>query len=173
MLNIKHYNRGGPELRNLDWNWEEKSKALWLSPQQSHWSAISPSCLRHWGITDGLFRSKHHILQIMLWKQLLHHGLIIRFNTQHISAAGISGHRALYLLFASVISEYNQTPGPQNLRIEVPEHLCNLSTLRPLYQADLPSMILDAPHHIWNTTEYCLTATKQLLWSSEFSWSIK
>lgn len=153
---------------------EREREALLLSPQQRHWTAIPPSCLRHWGITDGPFGGKRQILQIMLWKQILHHyGLIVRFNTQHITAAGISGHRALYLHFASVISEYNQTPGLQNSRIEVPEHLCNLSTLCPLYQADLPSMILDAPHHIWNTTEYCLTATKQLVSSSEFSWSIK
>lgn len=60
---------------------------------------------------------------------------------QHLSAAGTSGHRALYLLFASLISEYNQTPGPRISKIEVSEHLCNISTWCPLYQADLPSII--------------------------------
>lgn len=55
-----------------------------------------------------------------------------RCNTQHISAAGISGHRALYLLFASLISESNHTLGLQISEIEVPEHLCNLSICVPL-----------------------------------------
>lgn len=139
---------------------EGERDALLLQTQSSN-PTFLPEVLGH-------YRSEHQILQTMLWRQILHHcGLIVRFSTQHISAAGISGHRALYLLFASVLSEYNQTPGWQNSRIEVPEHLCNLSTLSPLYQADLPSMLL-MPLTTWNTTGHCLTATKPSLWSSEF-----
>lgn len=82
---------------------------------------------------DGPFRSKHRNSRVMLWKQILHHyGLIVRFNTQSIYAAGISGHRAPYLLFALAISEYIQTPRLLNSRTEVPEHLCNLPSLCPL-----------------------------------------
>lgn len=144
---------------------EGEGDALLLQTQSSN-PTFLPEVLGH-------YRSEHHLLQTLLWRQILHHhGLIVRFSTQHISAAGISGHRALYLLFASVISEYNQTPGWKNSRIEVPEHLCNLSTLCPLYQADLPSMIL-MPLTMWNTTEHCLTAPKPSLCSSEFSWFIK
>lgn len=144
---------------------EGERDALLLQTQSSN-PTFLPEVLGH-------YSSEHQILQTMLWRQILHHcGLIVRFSTQHISAAGISGHRALYLLFASVLSEYNQTPGWQNSRIEVPEHLCNLSTPCPLYQADLPSMLL-MPLTTWNTTEHCLTASKPSLWSSEFSWFIK
>lgn len=139
---------------------EGEREALLLRPQQRPQTAVPPSCSRHRGVTDGPFRSQHQILQIRLWKQVLHHYvLIVRFNTQRISAEGIYGHRALYLLFASVISEYNQTLGLQNSRTEIPEHLCNLSTVSPLSSWSFKHDA-DAPHHRWNATEYCLTATK-------------
>lgn len=142
--------------------WQEKG----MLSSSRHRAVIPPSCLRCWAITEVSIRFCRPGFGGRFCTT------VVRFSTQHVSAAGISGHKALYLLFASVISEYNQTPGWQNSRIEVPEHLCNLSTLCPLYQADLPSMIL-MPLTTWNTTEHCLTATKPSLWSSEFPWFIK
>lgn len=122
-----------------------KARIAWLEPWRGRGRLFCPTCSR-----GGEQQSLHPVqgigmLQTAPWEassKLFSHSLKASFcttmvvntrcNTQHISAAGISGHRALYLLFASLISESNHTLGLQISEIEVPEHLCNLSICVPL-----------------------------------------
>lgn len=120
---------------------EGERDALLLQTQSSN-PTFLPEVLGH-------CRSEHQILQTTLWRQILHHhGLIVRFSTQHISAAGISGHRALYLLFASVISEYNQNSWLTKFKNWGPR-----TSVQPFYSlSPLSSWSskhdTDAPHHM-------------------------